>query len=393
MGGESAEITLDHFLKLPVPPAVPKTKPLDVHVARAASNNLILNTVNLNYEVREIVVAQGIQFRNKDLEITSEDLFPGAQLTDEIRNEMVIPLGLKNDFPDIVIQDATRAVFISDAQHVEFRIRVVNTKSAFKDALETPGIHVVYAGHSRFGRGPCFGPDLGDPPNLTGEDWETGTDTNRFGIFRMGRPFAGVPFAEDLDVHKYRMRPVPTTQKVSPADVDQLTIPGSLKPVILRGTRFESFIIDLPIADTYWGCKTVHGDGVLLFADFQNTPFLPPLPPPFPPFPPIPSVSAMDLGATNLQCRCFTLCGCDTLKHFHEIVRKRKGFTKSGNEGFAFFTVGAVPIAPATKFWLSSLLEFPERNDFQPWSASLDFAVKRTNQKAAFDRKFKYNFV
>jgi hypothetical protein len=74
-------------------------------------------------------------------------------------------------------------------------------------------------------------------------------------------------------------------------------------------------------------------------------------------------------------------------------VRKRKGFTKSGNEGFAFFTVGAVPIAPATKFWLSSLLEFPERNDFQPWSASLDFAVKRTNQKAVFDRKFKYNFV
>ena len=370
MGGESAELTLDHFLKLPIPPAVPKTKPLNIHVARAASNNLILNTVNLNYEIREIVVAQGIQFRNNDLVVKAEDVAPGSD-----PNEMVIPLGLKSDFPDLIIQDENRAVFISDPQHVEFHVRVVNTKSAFKEALETPGIHVIYAGHSRFGRGPCFGPDLGKPPNLTGENWESGTDPDNFGIFRMGRPFVGAPF-EEIDEHKYRMRPVPTTVKVNPADVDQLTNAGSLKPVALRGTRFESFIIDTPIADAYWGCNTAHGAGVLLFAGFTNTRSAP-----------------MELGATNIQCRCFTALGCDTFKHFHEIVRKRKGFTRSETEGFAYFTVGAVPIAPATKFWLSSLFEFPERNDFQPWFASLEFAVKRTNQKAAFDKTFKYNFV
>lgn len=371
MGRETADLTLDQFVKKSLPPPEPKVKPLDVHVARAAANNLIVNVVNLNYEIREIVVAQGIQFQNADLRIKAKEVNPTGD-----PDEMTIPKGLQDDFPDLVLRGNDRAVFISDVQHVEFRLRVVNTKSAFKQALETPGIHVIYAGHSRFGRGPCFGPELGDPPNETGDNWEQGEagKTSDFGIFRMGRPFVGAPFKE-LDEHKYRMRPVPTTVKVNPADVDPLTTPGSLRPIVLRGSRFEPLILD-PIVDTYWGCRTVDGDGVLLFADFTGTKSAP-----------------FDLGATDLKCRCFTVLGCDTLKHFREVVRQRKGFTRTKTEGFAYFTVDPVPIAPATKFWIGSLFEYPERNDFESWFDSLEFAVKRTNQKAATDSTFKYHFV
>ena len=68
---ESRAADLDAFalggLVIPQPPQ-PVSKPLDVDVARAAANNLIVNVVNLNYEIREIVAAQGIQFHNADTE-------------------------------------------------------------------------------------------------------------------------------------------------------------------------------------------------------------------------------------------------------------------------------------------------------------------------------------
>jgi hypothetical protein len=289
---------------------------------------------------------------------------------------------LANDFPDIVIRDDNNAVFISDAQRVEFRIRVINTKDAFKTALETPGIHVIYCGHARRWRGPCFGPDLPPDPaskdnqDITGDDWEMGSNPIKFGLFRMGHPFVGLPFQE-LDEHKYRMRPVPTTQKVNPADIDSsLTIPSSLRPLNLRGTRFESFILD-PVVDTYFGCTTVEGPGLLLFADFQNT-AIPPSPP-------------MDLGATNIQCRCFSVLGCETFDHFHSILRTRKGFTRTETEGFAYFTTD-ISNNRLWRLYIGSLFEFPERNDFKPWFPYLEFAVKRTNQKLAALRE-KYRLI
>ena len=286
-----------------------------------------------------------------------------------------------------MIQDDNNAVFISDAQRVEFRIRVINTKDAFKTALETPGIHVIYTGHARWGRGPCFGPELAvnlankDGQEITGDNWEMGEDPIRFGLFRMGHPFVGLPFSE-LDDHKYRMRPVPTTQKVNPADIDKsITNPNSLRPLSLRGSRFESFILD-PVVDSYWGCTTIEGPGLLLFAGFENTPPL--LPPPFvsPPQP-------MDLGATDIQCRCFSVQACETFDHFHPILRKRKGFTRTETEGFAYFTTD-LSNSTLNRAYIGSLFEFPERNDFKSWFPSLEFAKSRTNQKlAAMRQKFR----
>jgi len=156
--------------------------------------------------------------------------------------------------------------------------------------------------------------------------------------------------------------------KVNPADMDKaLANPNSLRPIILRGTRFESFILD-PVVDTYWGCTTVHGPGVLLFADFQNTA--------------TPTFPSTDLGATNIQCRCFTVIACETFDHFHQILRKRKGFTRTETEGFAYFTSDLSDIR-FVRLYIGSLFEFPERNDFKSWFPSLEFAKTRTNQKLA----------
>jgi hypothetical protein len=144
--------------------------------------------------------------------------------------------------------------------------------------------------------------------------------------------------------------------------MDPLTIAGSMTPIPLRGTRFEPFILD-PVVDRYWGCRTHHGEGVLLFAGFENTVSTP-----------------LDLGATNLQCRCLTVLSCDSFNSFHEVVRKRKGFTRTETEGFAYFVDG-VYFAVVDRFYLGSLFEFPKQNDFKPWFEALEFAVSRTNTK------------
>lgn len=398
---EQRSTELDNFSKVSFPVPVvqkPILKPLDVHVARAAANALKVNVVNTNFEVRELVVAQGLQFHNDDVERRIRFLAQTDPATLANLNQLTIPRSLANDFPDIVIQDDNTAVFISDAQRVEFRIRVINTKDAFKTALETPNTHVIYCGHARWGRGACFGPDLPvDPTNkdgqdITGDNWEMGIDplpplpppsspfppffppplpTAKFGLFRMGHPFVGLPFHE-LDEHKYRMRPVPSTVKVNPTDIDSsLTIPSSLHPINLRGTRFESSILD-PVVDAYWGCTTVEGPGLLLFAGFENTDNQP-----------------MDLGATDLQCRCLTNLGCETFDHFHSVLRKRKGFTRTETEGFAYFT-SDISNNRLGRLYIGSLFEFPERNDFKSWFPSLEFAKNRTNQKlTALREKFR----
>jgi hypothetical protein len=341
-----------------VVPHLPKpvAKPLDVHVARAAANNLILNVVNLDFEIRRIVVAQGIQFHNADRIKFEPD-----------PDETVIPKSLQLDFPDIVIQDDTHAVFISDVQRVEYRIEVVNTKDAFKDALETPGIHVIYCGHSRLGRGPCFGPDIQSSTDangalvrdLTGDNWETGEKGKeaQFGIFRMGRPFLGAGFLE-LDEHQFHFRPVPTDVKVDRNDIDPLSTLGGTTSL---PTRFETLSLD-PIVDAYHGSRNEHTrDGVLAFAGFS------------------------DLLAVDLKCRCLTVLSCDSLRHFHEIVRKRKGFTRTETEGFAYFVQGLY-FDMADRLYLGSLFEFNERNDFRPWFPCLEFAASRTSKKLAAAR-------
>jgi len=181
-----------------------------------------LNSLVLPFEDRQIILAQGKQFRNGDraspwsmpevLRLSGADRADITALTpagNPVKVGSVWP-NLKK-LKAIPIEDAPGGTFqfINAEQGVRYLIKVVNTKDAFITALQTPGAHVIYSGHARFGRGPCFGAG-GDS---TGEMWEEGT-TAQDGIFRMGFPFIAVD-VHDL-THGY-------TANLAPADVRKLS--------------------------------------------------------------------------------------------------------------------------------------------------------------------------
>jgi hypothetical protein len=120
-----------------------------------------------------------------------------------------------------------------------------------------------------------------------------------------------------------------------------------------------------PIVEAYRICKVDGEKGVLLLAGFSETASKP-----------------MDLGATDVKCRCITLLSCDSFESFQKILRRRKGFTRSNekNEGFAYFTQG-VTKAEIDRFYLGSLFEYNIQNDNKSWFDWLEFAKTRTNEK------------
>jgi hypothetical protein len=133
-------------------------------------------------ETRNIVIAQGIEFNNKDLD--PDDVIPDGNLS-----KRMTAAGLP-----LVISSAGNATFNSLKQGVNFTIKVVNTKKDWKAALESDKTHIaIYDGHSRFGRGCCFGTN-----DATGEDWEAGSNPALTGLFRMDFPFVAVPVSDIL---------------------------------------------------------------------------------------------------------------------------------------------------------------------------------------------------
>ena len=122
----------------------------------------------------DILEAQGIQFNNAQLAAESginrngDEQITAGWLSDQLSTAVPFP---------IQVSGSTFATFKSAKQGVKYTIDVTTDKPEFKNKLETPGKpgtkeleywHVIYAGHSRYGRGACFGTD--DKP---GEDWRT----------------------------------------------------------------------------------------------------------------------------------------------------------------------------------------------------------------------------
>ena len=123
-----------------------------------------LNTFRLTYEKRKIVVAQGLDFRDDDLR--------ARKAKNPKYSERPLENFLKDNFTtDFTAKDSTHFEYISDDQQVHFFIEIVRSKEEFSKALDTSGIHVIYAGHSRYGRGTCFDPDVAPDNYLQGERW------------------------------------------------------------------------------------------------------------------------------------------------------------------------------------------------------------------------------
>jgi hypothetical protein len=87
----------------------------------------------------------------------------------------------------------------------------------------------------------------------------------------------------------------------------------------------------------------------------------------------------MDLGATDVKCRVFCHFGCSTFKHNYPILRKRKGWKRTPDDRFAYWTTASA--LESTPYWLHYLFVYPKENAFQSWYPSLQWAVQKTNVK------------
>ncbi len=323
-------------------------------ISRVSSDSSEANTlVPTAYENRLIVVAQGIERQDKD--------FVGE---DEIYR---IPNYLRNRISGLLFSSETFGTYVSHEQGVIFNISIVTKKDEYKSFLETPGVHVVYSGHARYGRGPCFGDDHGP-----GEDWENGTDPMRTGLYRIGYPYIAISL-EDIPHHQYTANVIPASEVISKNEChpDLKRAYSRLRTYSINNLDPSGVLINhvagsFSPEDRIWAIKGSvgghRGTHLVLRAGWENT-----------------VSSPMDLGATNIQCRVFCHFGCSTFKHNYRILRFEKYWRRTDTDRFAFWTT-APSYFIATRFWLVRILTYPKYNAFESWKPSLDYAVKRTNQ-------------
>lgn len=328
-------------------------------------------------ETRRITVAQGLQFNNSDMTPWPYQEVPYGLMAKLEDRDKTWPTSMRTRAPLHLDFPGHGFEYTSKAQGVKYLVDVVNTKFEFRAALGAIDRHVVYAGHARYGRGPCFG-QTDDP----GENWEDG-EAPPWGLYRMGYPFIGVPVREILE-HKYTANLVAST---IPVPVDQAETYLKRHIPWLQAKTAEDIHPELPTyakdgdPATRWWCYRNLDDGdvedkatgkpkqptigpfVVLHAGWKDT-----------------TVTPEDLGATTLNCRVFCHFGCDTFNHNHKILRDPsfKGWQREGDDHFAFWT-SAIAKGDTANHWLYHLFTYPVYNAFCDWEPSLNYAVARTN--------------
>jgi len=245
-------------------------------------------------------------------------------------------------------------------QKVQFIIITVVSKKDFKKALETEGIHVVYMGHSRLGRGACFDVYPGTC-SFEGDQWENGTSEDN-GLFRLGYPYVPVKI-DDLDTHRYTFAAIPVENDPPPEKDEKGTF--NWHPDI-RGKKLEKISYK---EKEYWGVKFGNPKKKHLileagWKDTQNKPY--------------------DLDSVKLKCKVFCHFGCSSAHHFWRIVRKEdyRGWVRPQppTEKFAYFTTKPADYRCALN-WLFCILSYPDKeNASKSWWESLQWAKWKTNR-------------
>ncbi|MDP2365633.1 MAG: hypothetical protein Q8M94_17940 [Ignavibacteria bacterium] len=324
----------------------------------ASGTSGALNTFRLTYEKRRIVVAQGLDFRDDDLR--------ARKAKNPRYSEEPLENFLKdNCTTDFTAKDSTHFEYINDDQQVHFFIEIVRSKEEFSKALDTPGIHVIYAGHSRYGRGTCFDPDVSSTLYTEGERWEQG-DSKRNGMFRLGYPFIGIPFS-DMEHHKYKFAPVAVEEKPpslsdrhpeARSSLSRILLPDSLKTYVVPEFKSPS--------NKYWGLITKKEKKILLRAGWENTRSTP-----------------FDLGSTELKCKVFCHFGCSSKLHYWKLIRKSpyKNWARDNppTDRFAYFSDRPGDYS-GWCYWLFYVLKYSEPNSYKSWWESLEYAKKATNK-------------
>ena len=317
----------------------------------------LLNLFQLDYETRRIVVAEGLDAREGDYRANG--------------NESLFDFLSRNFGSEFQISAGTHAEYRNDNQKVNFIIDIVQSKQEYKDALTTEGKHVVYMGHARYGRGACFDPDAPCENHTVGNYWEHG-DSIRNGIYRLGYPY--VPVAtEDMDHHHYNFSPIPVEESAPPTNERHPDSRRSLSRITLREdlrqyveTQFQS------ASNRYWGYLSGNEINILLRAGWENTRSTP-----------------LDLGATELNCKVFCHFGCSSKIHFWPIVRNSeyKNWVRDvpPTNKFAYFTTASADYK-CTYYWLYSILNYNQENNYQSWWNSVEYAKRETNRLLRADR-------
>jgi hypothetical protein len=316
------------------------------------------SAVTPDYETRKIILARGIQFQNSD---AGEYAIP---------DYLVSKIG-----SDVTTLDDGSAVYNSAKQHVTYVISQVTTKSDFKTALETAGAHVVYCGHARFGQGMCFGDHGRDADNNTvkGEDWGKGSDPQNTGLWRVGFPYIGLPVQSDILDHGYTVNPVPgSADKPASADCHPHTRQNYAAMSVMDISTFDAALPALlgsvDTSSGFWGFDGRSEAGknerhILVNAGWTGT-----------------DEDPLDLGGTQISCKCFTCIACSTFIHHYPVVRSLSGWKRDGDNKYAYWTTNVTASNLMTAFFLYRLLSYPTRNDNQPWAGSLNYAVSQANQ-------------
>jgi hypothetical protein len=331
----------------------------------------------------------------------------------------------KRPLPDLKISPGS-CEYINRDQGVKYIIRFVNAKDEFVTALKTPGIMAIYAGHARYGRGPCFS----DPalhvnqrcPHPS-ENWGEGTDKTKWGLFRWGYQYIPIP-ATETSFYGYTATPALSTVKLRSQalatdrhpDISiaglELTKKDALVDKLKDARADLSALVDkykdlprhlhedlehlidsqpddlqkyLNVASgqSFWVVrasqfakwftsedrkriafqKSYHLPMVVHVAGWTER-----------------SGSPIHLKGTDIKCRCLCHFGCSTKKHNWHLLRwpRYKGWRRSGNEKYAYFTSN-LAYNFGTNFFLYHILTFNQQSAGRSWKDLLDYAVKKAN--------------
>lgn len=375
--------------------------PPPVNVALNPPNGTVTNTVTTP-PVRVIRYAQGIDMHPGDHHFSYD--FPAVVMDrDRGRYATELPAGLAS-LPFLDLQpnnpDAMVHTYRDPGSGVTFELHRTFDKAVFREWLRDPEALVIYAGHCRHGRGPCFGPGRTAP----GEDFQNGDGTHS-GLFRMGFQFIGIPALELIEygytADLYYFDGVPTAATPVPRlDPDECAPPlrdrlGTLRwvslDVALREARGLPFLPQhaVPI-NTEWGLAsppaalngrwalgyrhTSHGVRQWHFvhvAGWMGTNM---------------ANFQMDLGESRPRCRMFVFIGCRSSPLIGPIFRDthRLNWQEHNDRNIAWFLseTGFIFIG---YYFFHHLVTAPLSVLNGSWHDWSRYAVDRANATARLD--------
>jgi hypothetical protein len=301
------------------------------------------------YERREICIAYG-----------------GEAHMNQLPPEFVLENHLSSilgNYPNV--ERVSEHEYRNHRQRVIFLIRHTTNKNDFRKWLQTPGLHVIYNGHARNGRGPCFGRI---EAHGRGEVWAEGTDRQANGMFRMGFPYIGAA-ATEITSHGYTARllradeAVPAEADCHPEVVPYLSRLQAKTPEEL-GEGLVGLVGGHRAGDRYWCYQKPAGGPwfVIHHAGWQET-----------------ASSPYDWGGTEVACRVFCHFGCSTFIHNYPVMRRLAGWRREGNDRYAYWTTGPA-VGVTYSRWVANLITYDQENANASWEGSLESALRRTNQ-------------